>query len=185
MTHARSLSLILASLSLAGLALAAGPGVVTSAQADGVTPVRKAARVAKMPGTRPVLVAVRMPRGPVPAEAREAPYGGHPARCDDPGVLSAIQSRFARKEANYWNSPLEIVTFDRIRESALRPWSISHIPRRYCEARVLTNDMRTRSASYVIGEKLGFAGYGGGIEFCVAGTDRNFAYAPDCKMARP
>ena len=31
----------------------------------------------------------------------------------------------------------------------------------------------------------GFAAYGPGVEFCVVGLDRNWAYNPACKAARP
>ena len=31
----------------------------------------------------------------------------------------------------------------------------------------------------------GFAGFGQGVEWCVTGLDRNWAYNPGCKAARP
>ena len=184
MSRARPFLLTFACLPLAGLLLAAAPGAVTPAQADGGTAVRKHVRYHGARKPRVLVVRVPVSRA-VPAEKRYEAYSGDPGPCADPNVLSTIQGRFAYKEASYWNSTLEIVTFDRIRQSAFRPWSVSHIPRRYCEARVMTNDNVYRTASYNVGEKLGFAGYGDGVEFCVTGTDRNYAYAPDCKMARP
>ena len=31
----------------------------------------------------------------------------------------------------------------------------------------------------------GFAGYGNGVEWCVVGLDRNWAYNPSCRAAKP
>jgi hypothetical protein len=42
-----------------------------------------------------------------------------------------------------------------------------------------------RPVTYNIGEELGFSSYGFGVELCVGGLDRENAYAPNCKMARP
>lgn len=120
-----------------------------------------------------------------PAELRYEPYSGHVARCDDPRVLGRIQSRFAAKESEYWKSPAEIVAFERIRQTGLRSWGLDHIPRRYCSGRVLLNDGRRRGVDYWVGEDLGIIGWGFGVEWCVHGFDRNLAYAPHCKMARP
>lgn len=105
--------------------------------------------------------------------------------CDDPAVSDKIAARFARKESNYWGSTLTLDHFDRYREIAWRPWGKSFIPRRFCVARVLTSDGRYRSVSYAIGEDLGIIGATWGVEWCVSGLDRNLAYAPACKMARP
>ena len=38
---------------------------------------------------------------------------------------------------------------------------------------------------YNIGEDLGIIGYGYGVEWCVVGLDREFAYAPSCRVLRP
>jgi hypothetical protein len=38
---------------------------------------------------------------------------------------------------------------------------------------------------YNIGEDLGFIGASWGVEWCVVGLDRNYAYAPACTMALP
>jgi hypothetical protein len=39
--------------------------------------------------------------------------------------------------------------------------------------------------SYSIAEDLGVIGVTWGVEWCITGLDRNFAYAPACKMAEP
>ena len=121
----------------------------------------------------------------VPAEKRFWSYSGELPPCDDPGVLSRISSRFGQKESEYWNSSLQIVNYDRIKAIGVRPWGLDHIPRTFCTARAVLNDRSAHEVSYSIAEDLGIIGFGYGVEWCLAGLDRNFAYAPDCKAARP
>lgn len=112
-------------------------------------------------------------------------YDGVLPGCDDPAVSGEIASRFAYKESEYWHSDLTLDHFDRYRQIAMRPWGESFIPRRFCAARVLTSDGRYHAVSFAIAEGLGVIGIGWGVEWCVSGLDRNLAYAPACKMARP
>jgi hypothetical protein len=112
-------------------------------------------------------------------------YEGIVPFCEDPGVAGKITSRFNAKEREYWNSDLSIQTFDRQHEIGYRPWGPGYIPRRFCTGRVMTSDGRYREVSYSIAEDLGAIGASWGVEWCVSGLDRNLAYAPGCKMARP
>lgn len=121
----------------------------------------------------------------VPAEKRYYDYDGDLPVCGDPGVLSTISSRFARKESEYWNTSLEIVSFDRVRLIAARPWGADHIPRNFCTARALLNDNSYHDVSYSVAEDLGIIGSGTGVEWCLSGLDRDLAYAPSCQLARP
>jgi len=105
--------------------------------------------------------------------------------CDYPAALSKIQSRFASKEGAYWNSSLALMEFDKVRQIAFRPWAEGTIPRRFCSARVLVSDGRWRPVYYSIIEDGGMIGMTWGVEWCVVGLDRNWAYNPLCKMARP
>ncbi len=59
------------------------------------------------------------------------------------------------------------------------------IPRRYCEASVLVNDGKWHRLYYSIAEDTGMTGFGYGVEWCVVGLDRNWAYNPSCRWARP
>jgi hypothetical protein len=120
-----------------------------------------------------------------PAEERYWPYAGVVSACADGGALSEIASRFSSSEREYWKTGLEIVGFDRVREIGNRTPGLDYIPRRYCTALATFNDGVTRQVSYWIGENHGFAGYGEAVEWCIAGLDRHYAYAPACKMARP
>ena len=100
-------------------------------------------------------------------------------------ALGKIASRFAQKESQYWNSSLQILDFERVREIAYRPWAAGTIPRRFCTATALVSDGRKHTVNYWIGEDTGMIGMTWGVEWCVVGLDRNWAYNPRCKMARP
>lgn len=100
-------------------------------------------------------------------------------------ALDTISSRFASKEGKYWNSSLQITGYADVREVAFRPWASNSIPRRFCTAHAMLSDGKARWVHYSIIEDGGFAGYGPGVEWCVTGLDRNWAYNPACKAARP
>jgi hypothetical protein len=73
-----------------------------------------------------------------------------------------------------------------VREIAYRPWGPAFIFRRYCSAKVHVSDrVRPTLVYYSIGSNTGFAGASWGLEWCVVGYDRNLAYAPSCRAARP
>jgi hypothetical protein len=105
--------------------------------------------------------------------------------CESGWALDTIRSRFGTKESRFWNSDLAIVEFGQIRQIAFRPWAEATIPRRWCSGKVLVSDGRWRPVYYSIIEDGGMIGWKWGVEWCVAGLDRNWAYNPNCKMARP
>jgi hypothetical protein len=100
-------------------------------------------------------------------------------------ALDTISLRFTQKEGRFWNSSLTILGFDRVRETAFRPWARETVPRRYCSAVAHVSDGRQRAVHYSIVEDGGMIGMTWGVEWCVTGLDRNWAYNPACKMARP
>jgi hypothetical protein len=110
-------------------------------------------------------------------------YDGRLKECE--AKLGTITQQFGEKEGNFWNSALRITGYGRIHETAFRPWQSDNIPRRYCSADVMLNDGKMRRVHYSIIEDGGFAGFGQGVEWCVTGLDRNWAYNPGCKAARP
>ena len=105
--------------------------------------------------------------------------------CDAAGPLGKIQARFGSKEGQFWNSELRILNFDKIQETAFRPWADDAVPRRFCSAMALVSDGKWRTVHYAIIEDGGMIGMTYGVEWCVVGLDRNWAYNPRCKMARP
>jgi hypothetical protein len=132
-----------------------------------------------------VLASPVLARPLVPAERRYFPFSGALPSCADPSVLDRVSSKFAGVEDEYWKSDLRILSYDLVREVSYRGDGPDLIPRRYCEAKGIFSDGRVRPVTYNIGEELGFASYGFGVELCVGGLDRENAYAPHCKMVRP
>ena len=110
-------------------------------------------------------------------------YDGRVAECER--ALATISSQFREKEGKFWNSALTITGYGRIQEIAFRPWQSDNIPRRYCSADVMLSDGKMRQVHYSLIEDGGFAGFGQGVEWCVTGLDRNWAYSPGCRAARP
>jgi hypothetical protein len=100
-------------------------------------------------------------------------------------ALYEVTNRFAEKERKFWNSTLEITGFANVREIALRPWEAGNIPRRFCTAKASISDGKVRTVNFSLIEDGGYASIGAGVEFCVVGLDRNWAYNPACRMARP
>lgn len=105
--------------------------------------------------------------------------------CDHSWALFKIRARFGRKESRFWSSDLRIEGIEDIRETAFMPWRHGTIPRRFCRATAVISDGAKRPLYYSIAEDAGFIGASWGVEWCVVGLDRNFAYNPNCRMARP
>lgn len=112
-------------------------------------------------------------------------YDGVLPPCDSASALSKISARFAEKEGTFWNSALTIAGYEKVRETAFRPWAVNTVPRRFCSALALVSDGLKHPIHYSIGEDTGMIGATWGVEWCVVGLDRNWAYSPACKMARP
>ena len=110
-------------------------------------------------------------------------YDGVTGTCE--GSLYKVAARFAEKESTFWNSTLQITAFQDIHEIAYQPWQSDSIPRRYCTGIAVISDGKPRKVNFSIIEDGGFASIGESIEFCVVGLDRNWAFNPACKMARP
>jgi hypothetical protein len=112
-------------------------------------------------------------------------YDGVLPPCDSPAALDNITHRFAQKEGRFWESDLTIEGFEKIRETSFRSWAPNAIPRRFCSALALVSDGRKHPIHYSIVEGDGMIGGGWGVDWCVVGLDRNWAYNPGCQMARP
>jgi hypothetical protein len=110
-------------------------------------------------------------------------YSGVLPQCE--AALDKIVWRFAQKESRFWNSNLHILEIEKVQEIAFRPWAAGTIPRRYCTAVATVSDGLKHRINYWIGEDTGMIGMTWGVEWCVVGLDRNWAYNPACRMARP
>jgi hypothetical protein len=122
-----------------------------------------------------------------PAEEQTFPYDANIPGCQDTGVLEEISSKFAEKEAKFWNTSMTIASYDTITRTAWRPYGLDFIPRRFCSAVATTSDGVRRRIDYSVRESTGFIGATWGVDYCVHGLDRNLAYAYStaCRMARP
>jgi hypothetical protein len=105
--------------------------------------------------------------------------------CDYPAALDRIIANFRTKEFRFWNSELRIVGVENIRETAVLPWAAQSIPRRFCSGVALINDGTRHEMNYSIAEDTGMIGMDWGVNFCVVGIDRNWAYNPECRAAGP
>jgi hypothetical protein len=110
-------------------------------------------------------------------------YDGRVAPCEQ--ALGTITNQFWERESTYWNSNLQITAYSNIHEIAFRPWQSDNIPRRYCTGKAMTSDGKIRTVNFSIIEDGGFASFSQGVEWCVTGLDRNWAYNPACKAAGP
>ena len=105
--------------------------------------------------------------------------------CDYRAALDRIIGDFQFKEARFWNSRLQIIGLENIQQTALLPWAAQSIPRRFCTATAVINDGARHAMYYSIAEDAGTIGIDWGVNFCVVGLDRNLAYGPACRAARP
>ncbi|MFZ3358570.1 MAG: hypothetical protein WA177_07390 [Xanthobacteraceae bacterium] len=105
--------------------------------------------------------------------------------CEFRPALDRIISDFQTKESQFWNSELGIVGIENIHEIDTMPWAAQSIPRRFCGGTAVINDNSKHTIYYSIGEDTGAIGAAYGVNFCVVGYDRNFAYNPNCRSARP
>lgn len=105
--------------------------------------------------------------------------------CNYVPALDQVIANFHTKEFRFWNSELRIVGIENIRETAVLPWAAQSIPRRYCSGTALINDGLRHRIYYSIGEDTGMIGATWGVNFCVEGLDRNWAYNPACRAAKP
>lgn len=120
-----------------------------------------------------------------PAERRQQPYTGDLPACHDAALLQRISSRFVKAEKEYWSSGLEILGYEKVRETAYRSNGLDYIPRRYCHATAVMNDGKVRQVVYAIAESQSIIGFGPGVEWCIVGLDRNYAWGRSCTAARP
>src|SRR5256884_3813383 len=75
-------------------------------------------------------------------------YEGVLPPCDYPDALVKISSRFNNRENSFWTTDLKIVSFEKIRETAFRPWAANTIPRRFCSGVVEVTDGRRHVIHY-------------------------------------
>jgi hypothetical protein len=105
--------------------------------------------------------------------------------CDYPPALDRIIANFRTKEFGFWNSDLRLVGVENIKETAVMPWAAQSIPRRFCTGTAVISDGQKHPMYYSIAEDTGMIGMDWGVNFCVVGLDRNWAYNGACRSAQP
>lgn len=110
-------------------------------------------------------------------------YDGDLPPCE--AALGEITSRFESTQARFWNTNVQILGYERVRQVAYSPWAKGTVPRRFCTALADVSTGRRHVVNYFITEDGGMIGATWGVTYCVVGFDRNMAYSPACKMARP
>jgi len=106
--------------------------------------------------------------------------------CGQPKYLNKIVDRFSYQVKHVPHLPdVAITDFQRIHEHRYLPESEEWpIARRYCGATAILSDGRSREVWYLIEGRMGFAGIGENVEFCVSGFDRWFVYNGRCRVLR-
>ena len=112
-------------------------------------------------------------------------YSREMPACDYAPAVNRVMIDFHTKEVRFWNSRLKIVGIENIRQSAYLPWAAQSIPRRFCSGTALINDGGRHRIYYSIASGTGIIGASWGVNFCVVGIDRNWAYGPNCRAAQP
>lgn len=110
-------------------------------------------------------------------------YDGDVPPCE--AALGEITSRFESSQSRFWNSNAQILGYERVRQVAYSPWARGTVPRRFCTAVADVSTGRKHVVNYYITEDGGMIGATWGVTYCVVGFDRNMAFSPACKMARP
>ncbi len=108
------------------------------------------------------------------------------AECSNGAILARIQSKFRHQVTHVPHLPdVDIVEFRKIHQHRYIPFGEKRpIARRYCGATAQLSDGRRRTIWYLIEDRMGFAGVGDGVEFCVSGFDRWFVYNGRCRVVR-
>jgi len=107
------------------------------------------------------------------------------AACDDQAVLRAIAYRFSINDRNVLKQGLAIDAYVEVQENRYQPaYEGSMIDRRFCQGRVAMNDGRTRTIWYMIEAGQGLAGFGGNVDYCIAGLDPWRIYGANCQSVR-
>lgn len=114
---------------------------------------------------------------------RNAPWQG--PQCDEPKVLNTISAHFDQAEAAYWHTGIRMAQITQAQETAFRDWDPTIIARRYCTGTAYLTNGRSYSLVYWLRSEQSFAGVSWGVQFCLVGRDRDYSYAPHCKMLRP
>ena len=104
--------------------------------------------------------------------------------CGDSKVLKKISRKFAWAEHHTWgtNWTIDSLTNARLRYNNFNgPSMIAH---RHCRATAWLSNGQRRTVIYRVENRMGFAGFGWNVSFCVSGLDRHRVYGANCQSLR-
>ena len=104
--------------------------------------------------------------------------------CDAPRVHARIVSRFNRADATLWYKGIRMSSIGRAYEKNYNIYPSSQINRRYCRGKAAMANGRYRNVYFLIEEKMGLAGIGWEVEYCLRGSDYWHAYGGSCRVLR-
>ncbi|NGN40761.1 hypothetical protein G6N74_06765 [Mesorhizobium sp. CGMCC 1.15528] len=106
--------------------------------------------------------------------------------CSDQRYLNKIIHRFGYQVKHVPNLPdVAITDFQNIYPKRYEPVDERHpIARLYCGATASLSDGRQHEVFYLIEGRMGFAGIGDNVEFCLPGFDRWMVYNGRCRVLR-
>lgn len=111
-----------------------------------------------------------------------APTGDN--ACAAAGVLSRIKHRFGVSERTQWKRGFVIAAIGNPRPSGHPFAEPGLVKRDFCTAdSVMTNGM-SYPVFYTVEHRLGFAGLGNYVDFCVLGLDPWHVHDGDCRTVR-
>ncbi len=131
-----------------------------------------------------VLLAIPAPFSS-PAQAHY-PYwrpGSFP-QCHDGAVKSKIARNFNWADAKTWYRGITIQSIGKEHERTVESFGPYPINRRYCRGVAYLSNGHTKTVHYRIEEKMGLAGTGWNVEFCVDGYDPWRVYDGYCRVLR-
>ncbi len=121
--------------------------------------------------------------GPLAPSATAGIFGSLP-ECSSHQVIAKVVRRFNKADNRTWRRGIHLDFISGATERAVNPWPTSSINRRYCRASATLSDGRRVPVHYVVEQRVGFAGTGWNVEFCIGEADRWRVYGGDCRVLR-
>lgn len=104
--------------------------------------------------------------------------------CDDGKILKRISKRFKKNNAKHFDSDIEVVEFEEIRETDFLPNPTDRNDRRFCAGHAQLSNGNHPKIFFLIQEREGLASHGWGVEFCIRGHDPLRFYGDKCRSVR-
>ncbi len=118
-----------------------------------------------------------------PTPANALMFKSLPA-CTSSTVLEKIVKRYNKADRNLWQNGVQIDAINGAYEHTVNSYYNSSIARRYCRAKVYLSNGRHYPVYFLIERGMGLAGTGWGVEYCLKGSDRWYAYGGWCRVLR-